>query len=101
LIAKYPYDHRTWLGGAVTIIANGDPPEPLAPNVKFTSLMLLAERQFAVGDGRIIQFYRLVPLYTEERVLEIEQGIAALMRAFDQFSIPFVVDLKRQNVAVV
>jgi hypothetical protein len=98
-IAKYPHEHETWLGGPATIIANGDPPEPLAPNMKFTSMLLLAERDFTSRDGRTVQLYRLLPLYTEERNLEIKQGLAALMRALDHFSVPFIVDLKRKNVA--
>lgn len=97
--AKYPHQNKTWLGGPVTIIANGDPPEPLAPNVDFTCILLLAERHFVSADGGTIQLYRLSPLYTEERNLELSEGIPALMRAFDRHDVPFVVDLKRRNVA--
>ncbi len=97
-IAKYPHQHNTWLGGPVTIIANGDPPEPLAPGLRFTSLLLLAESEIASRDGRKIQLYRLMPLYSEERDFEIAQGIAALLRAFDRSSVPFVVDLNRPPV---
>ncbi|HVA50041.1 MAG TPA: suppressor of fused domain protein [Pirellulales bacterium] len=99
-IAKYPHERDTWLGGPVTIIANGDPPEPLAPGLKFTSLLVMADRNFTSRDGRTIYLYRLLPLYTEERELELKQGVAALMRAFDKHDIPSVVDLTRPNVAV-
>lgn len=98
-LAKYPHQLGTWLGGPVTIISNDDPPQPLAPNVRFDSLLLLAEHRLAAEDGRIINIYRMSPLYPEERALEARSGIAALMQAFDRHSIPFIVDLKRKNVA--
>lgn len=97
--AQYPHVNETWLGGPVTIIANDDPPQPLAPNTKFTSLLLLAEHSFASKEGKVIQLYRMAPLYTEERDLEIREGIGALLRAFDKHSVPFMVDLNRRNVA--
>jgi len=97
--AKFPHQHETWLGGPVTIIAREEPPQPLAPNVQFTSMLLLAERHIETQDGRKIQLYRLTPLYTEERNLEIAEGIDALMRAFDRCSTPFIIDLNRPNVA--
>ncbi len=97
--AKYPHQNDTWLGGAVTILANDDPPKPIAPKTKFTSMLLLAERSFVSRDGRTIQLYRMTPLYTEERDLEIRKGIGALMQAFDKKNIPFVVDMNRPNVA--
>ena len=98
--AAYPYRERTWLGGPVTIVANGDPPEPLAPNLSFTSLLLFADTSVTTRSGRLVQLYRLVPLYTEERQLELDNGIKALMRAFDAHDTPFVVDPQRHNVAL-
>lgn len=60
----------------------------------------MADRSFTSRDGREIYLYRLTPLYTEERQLEIDQGIAALMHAFDKYDVPSVVDLTRPNVAL-
>ncbi|GIW82857.1 MAG: hypothetical protein KatS3mg105_4664 [Gemmatales bacterium] len=96
--AAYPHANETWLGGPVTIIANGDPPEPLSPNTNFTSLLLLADKWFTSRDGRTVQLYRMAPIYTEERELEISQGIDELLRRFDSSNINFVVDLDRPNV---
>jgi len=98
-VANYPHANGTWLGGPATIIANGEPPEPLSPGLKFTSLFLMAERKVELGDGRTIQLYRLTPLYTVERNLEIKKGLPALLRAFDKADMPFVVDLTRKSVA--
>lgn len=98
-LAKYPHQIGTWLGGPVTVVSNEDPPEPIAPNARFDSLLLLAEHQVKADDGRIINLYRMTPLYPEERALEASEGIKALMLAFDRDSVPFIVDLKRRNVA--
>ena len=97
-VAQYPHDNGTWLGGPVTIFAPSDPPQPLAPNVRFTSLLLLAEHSFERPDGQAVNFYRVTPLYTEERELEIQQGLPALFQAFDQNNMPFVVDVNRKSV---
>ena len=99
-IARYPYENKTWLGGVVALIANGEPPEPFAPDVKFTTWLALAEKRMVAQGERTVQFYRLAPLYTEERNLEISQGVDSLMRAFDKSGVPFIVDVNRRNVAV-
>ncbi len=98
-LAQHPQVNDTWLGGPVALVANGDPPEPLAPNTRLTTLMLLAEHHFTSREGHKIWLYRMTPLYTEERQLEIDEGIAALMQAFDRHSSPFIIDLNRPNVA--
>lgn len=100
-IAQQPPVDNTWLGGPVAVITNDDPPERLAPNTEFASMLLMAERHVVSADGRKIQLYRLAPLYAEERDLEMREDISALLRAFDRHSIPFVVDLSRPNVATI
>jgi len=52
------------------------------------------------SKGEHLRFYRLVPRFTEERDLEIRQGLAPLMNAFDKESTPFIVDVRRKNVGV-
>jgi hypothetical protein len=98
-MAQYPQQHNTWLGGPVTIVANEDPPQPLAPNTKFSTLLLLADQSLVTDDGKKIWLYRMTPLYTEERQLEIDHGIPALLNAFDAHDIPMIVDMNRKNVA--
>ena len=98
-IAQYPHDNNTTLGGPFTIIANDDPPKPLAPDTQFTCLLILAEKSFQRKDGEMVQLYRVVPLYTDERDLELREGAPALMRAFDRSDVPFVVDVGRRSVA--
>ena len=98
-IAKYPHQQQTWLGAPATLFANGDPPRPLAPHLGFTTWLLLPEFDFVSRERRKVQLYRLVPLYTEERELELKKGLPALLRALDRNKVSFVVDLRRKNVA--
>ncbi len=98
-MARYPSDNDTWLGGPVSLVANGDPAAPIAPNAKFTAVMLFADQSTSTSDGQTIRLYRMMPLYTEEYQLEIDKGIGALLRAFDKYDISTVVDVNRKNVA--
>ena len=87
-IAQYPHENDTWLGGSHAIIANEEPPEPFAPNVGFTCMLLLTEDtkfgRLKAKDGRIIIFYTMVPLYTEERDLEATEGDSLSFEAFPE-----------------
>jgi hypothetical protein len=100
-IARYPHENNTWLGGAAVIFANGDPPQPLAAGVPFTSLLMLLTDEVKCAEGHVVQIYQLIPLYTEERALEITEGVPALLQALDRNNISWVVDVKRPNVAKV
>lgn len=93
-LGKFPAQHDTWLGGPVTVFDAG---MPLGPNLRFDSLLLFAEKSVTCHDGRLVQLFRLTPLYPEERELEAREGIAALMHAFDEKGVSFVVDLRRKS----
>lgn len=104
-IARYPHDNDTWLGGPYTIIANGEPPEPFAPNTKLSCLMLLANpsefgRWTRPTDGAEVVFYDLFGLYTEERDLELSEGLPELLNRFQDRFISNVLDPQRPNVAL-
>jgi hypothetical protein len=100
-IAVYPHEKNTWLGGQFTIISNGEPPEPLAPNTMLSCMMLLCETEdlnpVRCRDGRQILLYSLFPLYTEERDLEKAQGLSALFDRLTACDIAMVVDPGRVN----
>jgi hypothetical protein len=100
-IAAYPHDNDTWLGGPFPIIANDEPPQPLAPNTKLSCLLLLRETgeegTVACQDGRQVALYSLIPLYTEERDLEMAQGIRGLFQALQSRGVSFVVEPGRVN----
>lgn len=97
-VAEYPIKKKTWLGGPATLIANDDPPKPLAPGVKFTTWLLLAEKSVTCRDGKVVQLYRMAPLHTKERQLEIKKGLPELMRTLDRHSVPFIIDPNRPSV---
>jgi hypothetical protein len=102
-IAHYPHDNRTWLGGAAAVIANGEPPKPLAPNTQMTCLLALFEANefgsLQLPDGHRVLFYTLYPLYTEERNLEKEKGLGELLTLLQQHQVSKIVDVHRPNVA--
>ncbi len=88
----------------MTIIANGEPPQPLAPNTAMTCLLVMAEPRDMGGglslvDGKEVVFYNVFPLYTEERDLEKAEGIEHVVRLFQKYKISNVVDVSRRNVA--
>ncbi|TWU56038.1 suppressor of fused domain protein [Rubripirellula reticaptiva] len=99
-MAQYPQQHDAWLGGSFALVANGEPPQPLASNTAFTTLLMLADQSLTNDTGDKIWLYCMTPLYTEERQLEIDEGIPALLNAFDAHDTPMIVDMNRKNVAL-
>jgi hypothetical protein len=99
LIAHYPENSPVLLADQNTI-GNG---KPFAPNTRLSSVMLLRDRtafgRLPLRDGRLVNFYQIVPLYEEERVLKEKQGTAALLKLFQQHGISQVIDSERINVA--
>jgi hypothetical protein len=102
-IAHYPHDNRTWLEPD-TIIANEEPPQPLAPNTRLSCFLLRPEESkfgwLSLPDGRQVIFYMVFPLYTEERDLEKDEGIRPLIALLARNHISAIVDVRRPNVAV-
>ena len=97
-IADIAQESEGGLGGGVTIIADDDPPTPIAPGLPFTSMLLMAEHEVSSIENSKVHLYRLTPLHTDERDLEIRQGLPALMNAFDKRSMPSIVDINRKSV---
>jgi len=101
--AAYPRSERAWLGAPVAIMANGDPPAPLAPGCQFAAMLLGAGYDdvgpITLADGRVIQIYTLLPLYADEHDLERKEGLPELFRRLDQFEVGRRIDLGRQSVA--
>jgi hypothetical protein len=101
-VARRPHEQKTWLDTA-TILENGSPAQPLAAGVPFTAWLALTDEsetgRALVADGRVIQFYLLVPLYPEEVRLEREKGITELIKLFQKHKVSMTVDLNRKNVA--
>jgi hypothetical protein len=104
-IAHYPHDQDTWLRGQYSIIANDEPPQPLGPGTSLTS-WLVVESPESYGkmkrkDGKTVVFYEMIPLYTEERDLERNEGLGALMERFGKYNISPWVHPGRVNTCLI
>jgi hypothetical protein len=104
-LARFPHKYDTWLGWGHTI-PNGDPAQPFADDTKLSGILLLPPvsvpeefLRLEIDDEKTIEFFCLVPLYSEEMNLKLTRGSSALLERFDQHDINDIVDLRRPNVA--
>ncbi len=101
-IAEYPHSEKTSLGGQYVIIANDDPPKPIAPNTDLSCLLVLGreneDRFVKLDDRNRAQLHTVFPLHTSERDFEKEFGIVALLQRFAENDVGFVVDCERKSV---
>lgn len=104
-VALYPNLGEHFTRGAYAIISNDDPPRELGPGAGFSCLLVLkSDHRFGVWerpDGAEVHFYELIPLYAEERDLELEKGLAHLFEEFETYMVGQVVEVGRINVATV
>ncbi len=102
-IAYLPHLNATWLGGPHTIIASDDPPVPLGAGTDFTCLLLVADlidcAPMELPSGRSVRVYTVVPIFTDERDLELREGVVALLKTFQKYFIPSVCLPGRPSVA--
>ena len=94
-LARYPHLTGSWMAGPCGVLSNEN--ASISPDEDFVAMLLLAELEVTRPDSYPIQLYRLMPLFQEEFDLENESGIAALLRRFDERSVPFVIDTNREN----
>ena len=102
-VARWPFENNTWLGVA-TVFANGDPPEPISPDTKQSSILLVpagdAIRSWNRPDGTRVVFYLLYPIYAEEAAFEREHGSKALLERFRDRDVPMHFDPHRKNLGL-
>jgi hypothetical protein len=101
-LAYHPHLNNTWFGPPASIVATNDPPEPLGPNTQQTSVLLVP--RFAnlslpleLNDGRVINFFTVVPLHTAERSYAIEHGIKAFFQRFIEHRVPMTFEKDRSS----
>ena len=99
-LAQYPFEHNTWLGTPVTVVANGDP-QPLGPGTAMTGWLLCADKapfvRAKLADGREVVFYTILPLHTAEQEYERRHGPRALLERFAARGVPEVWDPDRPS----
>jgi hypothetical protein len=102
MLARFPHSYNTWLGYGHTI-PNGDPAEPFTSDTELNTMVLLPSVQFDPGfhtlelENKKINFYALVPLYSEEVELKLKKGIEKLFDGFDKYAVSDVFELNRPN----
>ncbi len=102
-LARFPHDLNSWLGFGHTI-PNGDPPVGFSEDTTQSSMLLLPPInlnngfwELSISDEKIIRFYCLVPIYNEELVYKLNNGLDALLDKFESNRVSMVVDLHRKN----
>jgi hypothetical protein len=101
-IARYPFEHNTWLGGKWTILSNEDPPRPLSEHTQMTCWLLLGEKEplarAELPDGKSVCFYTMMPIHTAERDLALSEGLVALLERFAEHDVSVRLDPDRPSV---
>ncbi|HEY6828437.1 MAG TPA: suppressor of fused domain protein [Gemmatimonadaceae bacterium] len=105
-LARCPHVFSTWLGYAHTI-PNGEPPEPYAPNTALCAAMIapplsLGEpiHKLERGNGQVIRFWNVLPLYRDEMDFKLRKGVDALLDRFDDARVSDIVDPARPSALV-
>ena len=98
-MAQYPDNGDTWLGAPITLIADEDPPKPLYKGCPFSALFLFADSSFKRSDGKMVQLYRMIPLFASERDYELKHGLNKFMQAMDKHEVPRIIDMNRKPFA--
>lgn len=96
-LARYPGDNDCWLEHPTTLMSF-DRKTTIAPNQRYNSFLLFAEREISIGGNEFIHLCRVFPLYPEEEALCKTKGVGELMKALDKNNIPVFVSPGRKNV---
>lgn len=104
VLARFPHIYNTWLSHGHTI-PNGDPAEAFAENTELNTMLLLPSVVFDEGfhtlelKNKSVDFYALIPLYSEEVDLKMKKGVEALFDGFDKFDVSDILQIDRPNTA--
>ena len=104
ILSRFPHEYNTWLGWGHTI-PNGDPAQPYVEGTELNTILLLPSIMFGEDfrqlklENKVINFFALVPLYTEEVELKMKSGVESLFDGFDAYGVTDILDLKRINTA--
>jgi tetratricopeptide (TPR) repeat protein len=100
ILARLPIEENTWLGWGHTIPSGG----PFASNTGLSTILLLNPGAFnpksfecALPNGAIVNFYQLIPLYTEETEFKTKNNTEILLNFLDSDCLEYI-HLDRENV---
>lgn len=86
ILARMPHEYETWLSSGHSI-PNGNPPEPLAPGMPFSGMILsrpwIGGEELAtlyLADGTPVHFWTLIPIHPSEISFKLQHGSDALMQ---------------------
>ena len=97
MVGSYPHVMDTWLGPIPTLSLT-DPPQPLGPNTKLSSLLLIPDEVEPLETSeKTINFYTVYPIYDEELEMVHENGIDALLDRLKANNVSSVLDSDRVN----
>ncbi|MEK5195121.1 suppressor of fused domain protein [Bacillus sp. FSL M7-0884] len=102
MAAHIPHKYDGWLEEGV-ILPNGEPPMPFASNTELSCILIGRSkevRSFVDSENRKINFYTLIPIYTEERIKALQKGHEYLIGKFDECGVSDVLDIKRENIGL-
>jgi hypothetical protein len=86
----------TWIE-MFTIFAN-ESLAPIGPDLKFTNFLLMNDQDVRRSGKLPINLYRLVPLTTAERQLEMDKGLPELLTSLDAASVSMTVEPDRKCI---
>lgn len=104
MLALFPHLYQSWLGWGHTV-PNENPMVPYTPGTKLCCALLapsiLAGPDFfelEISPEKVVRFFCIWPLYTEETDFKLKHGMEPLMEKFGKNGITEIIDLQRKNV---
>jgi hypothetical protein len=103
LLTRLPHRYATWLAWGHTV-PNGEPPEPFAKGTDLCCLLvtppLLVDPSVAVVEleDKRVHFYSLIPLYKEELMVKLDQGLERLEEMLQAANVTELLDPQRKSV---
>lgn len=100
ILARLPGEYDTWIGWGHTIPAGA----PLAENTELSGVVLVSPGAFETDayvcelpGGDIINFYQVLPLYSEEMDYKLAHGAEGLLELMDDDMLEYI-QINRRNV---
>jgi hypothetical protein len=105
VLARFPHQCDDWLWSGHTVVADGSPLQPYYENTRMCGSIVLPltswpedKHTFKTKDGRIINFFAVVPLHADEITLKLNKGSQALCDALDDAGYNEVLFVSRPSV---